>query len=95
MLEGCPSDEIVIFLRNVSGYTSVFRSINEIHRGSEELRNEGRPGRPYQNETDAIQSILQEDPNASLRTVAETLSFSPQTVRMHMLWKGYTLKTLH
>jgi DNA-binding NarL/FixJ family response regulator len=95
MLEECPSEEIVIFLRNVLGRASVFRSIDEIHWASEELRNEGCPGRTYQNETDAIRSILQEDPNASLKTIAETLSFSPQTVRTHMSRTGYTLKTLH
>jgi hypothetical protein len=38
---------------------SVFRSIQEAHRGNEELRNEGRSGRPCRHEVDAaIRSIL-------------------------------------
>jgi hypothetical protein len=54
-----------------------------------------RPGRPYRYETDAvIQSILQEDSNASLRIITEALSISPETVRTHMSRIGYTLMTL-
>jgi hypothetical protein len=41
------------------------RRISEIRRGNEEIRNEGRPGRLYRHETDAvIRPILQENPNA-------------------------------
>jgi hypothetical protein len=64
-------------------------------RGSEELRNEGHPGRPYRHETGAvIRSILQENSNASLRTIAETLSISLGMARTHLLQIGDTLKTL-
>jgi hypothetical protein len=71
------------------------RWINEVRNGNEEFRNEGRPGRPYRYETGAaIRSILQEDPNAFLRTIAETLSISPEMVRTHVSRIGYTLKTL-
>jgi hypothetical protein len=63
--------------------------------GTEELRSEGCPGRPYREETDAeIRSIRQKDWNASLRTIAETLLISPETVRMHILRIGSTRKTL-
>jgi hypothetical protein len=99
-LEGCADREIKIRLRNVYGSDAccrvlVSRSINEVHSGNEELRNEGRPGKPYRYETDvAIRSVLQEDPNASLRTIAETLLISPEMVRRHMSWMGHTLKTL-
>jgi histone-lysine N-methyltransferase SETMAR len=100
LLEGCSGDEITIRLKRVYGSAaycraSVFRWINEVRRGNEELRNEGRPGRPYRYETDAaIRSILREDPNASLRMIAETLSISPETVRAHMSRIGYVLKSL-
>jgi hypothetical protein len=58
---------------------SVFRWMSEICRGKEELRNEGRPLRPYRYETDAaLRSILRDDPNASLRTIAGMLSISPR-----------------
>jgi hypothetical protein len=79
LLEGCESDDIVLRLQNASGRdayceASVFRWANEIRCGSEELRNEGRPGRPYRYKTDAaLRSILRDDPNASLRTIADTL----------------------
>jgi hypothetical protein len=48
LLEGCARDEIAARLQNVYGEdaycrASVFRSIQEIRRGNEELRNEGRP----------------------------------------------------
>jgi hypothetical protein len=57
----------------------------EIRHGNEELRNDGRPGRPYRYETDAvIRSILQDGPNDSLRTAADMLSISLETVRTHM-----------
>jgi hypothetical protein len=41
-----------------------------------------------------IRLILQEDPNASLRTIAETRSISPETVGTQMSRAGWTLKTL-
>jgi hypothetical protein len=90
----------MIPLRNVyssaaSCRVSVFRWISEIRRGNGELQNGGRPGKPDQHETDvAIRSILQEKPNALLRTIAEILSISPETIRTHMSRIGYTLKTL-
>jgi hypothetical protein len=61
--------------------------MNEIHRGNEELRNEGRPGRPDRYETDAaLRSILRDGPNGSLRTIADTspMSMSPETVHTHI-----------
>jgi hypothetical protein len=59
--------------------------MNEIRHGNEESRNEGRPDRPYRYEMDvAHRSILRDDPNASLRSIADTLSISPETVRTHM-----------
>jgi hypothetical protein len=100
LLERYAGEEIAIRLRNVCGLAAcchalVLRWISEIRRGNEELRNEGRPGRPYRHETNAaIQSILQEDPNPSLRTIAETLSILPETVRIQMSRIGHTLKTL-
>jgi hypothetical protein len=90
LFEGCSDEEIVIRLRHVYGsaaYRSapVFRWISEVCRGNEELRNEGRPERPYRHETDVtIRSILQEKPNAPLRTITETLLISPETVRTYM-----------
>jgi hypothetical protein len=100
VLEGCAGEEIVIRLRNVHDSAadcraSIFRWIDEVRRGNEELRNEGPPGTPYRYETDAvIRSILQEDPNASLRTIVGTLSISPEMVRTHISRMNYTLKTL-
>jgi hypothetical protein len=90
----------VIRIRNIYGsaaycHASVFKRINEVWGGNEEVRNEGHVRRPYRYETDAvIQSILQEDPNISLRTIAQTLWISPETVRTHMSRIGHTLKTL-
>jgi transposase len=100
LLEGCAGDEIAIRLRNVYGEdaysrATVFRWITEVRRGNEELRNEGRPGRPCRHEIDAvIRSILRDEPNASLRTIAERLAISPETVRTHLSRIGYTLKAL-
>jgi hypothetical protein len=72
---------------------SVFRWISEVRDGNEKLQNEGSPGRPYQDETDAaIRSILQQNQNALLTTIAETLSISPEIVRTDMSRIGYTLK---
>jgi predicted DNA-binding protein YlxM (UPF0122 family) len=69
--------------------------MNEICRGNEELRNDGRAGRPYRHETDAVlRSILRYDPDTSLRIIADTLSISPETVCTHILRMGYTLKSL-
>jgi hypothetical protein len=68
--------------------------MNEIRRGSEELRNEGRPGRLCRSETDAaLRSILRHDPNGSLRTIADTLSISPETVCTHISQIDDTLKS--
>jgi transposase len=100
LVEGCEGDDIVLRLQNSYGgdaycRASVFRWMNEIHRGNEELRNEGRPGRPYHYEKDAaLLSILRDDPNASFRTITDTLSISPETVRTQMSRIGYTLKSL-
>jgi hypothetical protein len=99
LLEGCTSQGMVMRLRNVYGSVaycraSVFRWISEVRCGNGELRNEGRPGKPYRHEIDAIRSILQELPNASLRPDAKILSILPETVRMHMSRIGYTRKTL-
>jgi DNA-binding NarL/FixJ family response regulator len=55
---------------------------------------QGRPGRSDRHETDAaIQLILQGDTNDPLRTIAETLSISPETVRTQMSRIRDTLKT--
>jgi transposase len=100
LVEGCAGDEIAARLQNMYGEdaycrASMFRWIQEIGRGSEELRNEGRPGRPCRHEADAaIGSILQDEPSASLRTIAETSAISPETVRTHMARIGYTLRAL-
>jgi hypothetical protein len=73
----------------------VFRWMNEIRRGNEELRNERGPERPYHYETDAVLcSILRDDPNTSLRTIADMLSIAPETVRTHMSRIGSPLKSL-
>jgi hypothetical protein len=74
---------------------SVFRWVNESRRGNDELRNGGHPRRPYRYETDAdLRSILQGDPNGSLRTISDTSSISPETIRIHILQIGDTLKSL-
>jgi hypothetical protein len=92
-------EEIKIRLRKVYNsaaycHLSMFRWVSAVDPGNKELRNEGGPGRPYRRETDTpILSILQEDRNASLRTIAETLSISPETVRTHMSLLGDTRKT--
>jgi hypothetical protein len=71
-LEGYAGQEIVTRLRNLYGSAvycgpSVFSWVSEIRRGNEELRNEGRPGRAYQHEINAVISpIRHEDPSASL-----------------------------
>jgi hypothetical protein len=97
LLEGRARGEIVIRLRNVYRSAvycraSVFRWISEVRRGNEELRNEGRPGRPDRDKSDAaIRSIPQGGPNTLLRAITETLSISPEPVRMHMWRICYTL----
>jgi nucleoside-diphosphate-sugar epimerase len=101
LLEGCPGDEILTRLPNVYGpdaysRSSVFHWIQEVRRGNEELRNEGRPGRPPRHEVDAsIRSILQDNPNASLSTIANASQTCPETVRNHMSRIGHVLKCLH
>jgi hypothetical protein len=100
LLEECASEEIVMCLRNLyasAAYcrASVFRWISEVRRGNENLRNKGRPERPFRHETDAaIRTILQEDPNASLRTIAEILSISLETIRAHISRKDDPRRTL-
>jgi hypothetical protein len=64
LLEGCEDDDLVFRLQNAYGRDeycrdSVFRWMHEIRCGNEELRNEGRLGRPYRYETDvALRLIL-------------------------------------
>jgi hypothetical protein len=100
LLEECEGDDIVLRLQKAYGRdaycrASLLKWMNEIRCGSKEFRNEGRPGRPYRYETDvALRSILQDDPNASLRTIADTLLISPETLRIHILRIGHTLKLL-
>jgi transposase len=96
LFEGYEDDDIVLCLQNAHGRdahcpASVFRWMNEIRRGNEELRNERRPGKPYRYKTDAaLRSILRDDPNASLRIIADRLSISLEMVRTHMSRIGYT-----
>jgi hypothetical protein len=52
LLEVCEGDDIGLRFQNAYGRdaycrASVFRWMDEIRRGNEELRNEGRSGRPY------------------------------------------------
>jgi hypothetical protein len=100
LLEWCEGDDIIVRLqnahdRNAYCQASVFRWTNKIRRGNEELPNEGGPRKPYSYETDAaLRSILRDDPNASLRTRADTLSISPETARTHMSRIGYPLTSL-
>jgi hypothetical protein len=71
----------------------VFQWIQEVRRGNEELRNEGRPGRSCRDEVDAaMRLILQDEPTVSLRTMAETLAISPETVRPYVARIRETLK---
>jgi hypothetical protein len=73
----------------------VFRSINEVRRGNEELRNEGKPGKPCRSEVGtAVRSILRDEPNASLTKIVETLGISPETVRIHLSRIAYTFTAL-
>jgi hypothetical protein len=100
LLGECESDDIVLRLQNAYGRdtycrVSVFRWMNEICHGNEEVGNEERPGRPSRCERGAaICSVLRDDPNASLRTIAGMLSISPETVRTHMSRIARTLKSL-
>jgi hypothetical protein len=100
LLEECEDDDIQVRFQNTYGRdaycrASVLRWMNEIRCGNEELQNERHPGKPYRSETDAaLRSILRDDPNDSLRTIADTLSTSPETVRIHMSRIGYILKSL-
>jgi hypothetical protein len=78
LLKGCAGEKSLhatgmctAQLRTVVLQYSVFEWINEACGGNEEPRNEGHPGRFYRHEIDAmIQSIRQDDPDASLRTIA-------------------------
>jgi hypothetical protein len=98
LFEGRPGDEIAQRLHDVYGQdahcrASVFQWIQEVRRSNEELRNEGRPGSGCRHEVDAtIRSIPQDEPSTSLRTIAETLAISRETVRPHMARIGYTVK---
>jgi hypothetical protein len=99
-LERCEGADIVLRLQNAYGrdayyQASVFRWMNEICRGNEEFQNEEGPERPFRYKTDtALRSILRDDPNASLRTIVDTLSISPDTLRTHMPRIGDSLKSL-
>jgi hypothetical protein len=101
LLEGCAGEKIVIHLRNLYGSAaycrvSAFRWISEVRRGNEELRNEGLRVRPHRHKTDpASRPIRQEDLNALLRTIAETLLISLETVRMHMSLISDIVNILH
>jgi hypothetical protein len=99
LIEASQGDEIAQRLHNVYGQdaycrASVFRWIEEVGRGKEELRDENRPGYSRYEVDPAIRSILQDEPNAWLWTIGETLSISPETVRTDMTRMGYTLKAL-
>jgi transposase len=100
LLEGFSSDEIITRFEEVSGEdaysrASVFRWIREVRQGNQELRDEGTPGRPCRYETDeAIRAIPFNELTASLRTIAETLSISPETVLTHLSRIGDTMKAL-
>jgi hypothetical protein len=66
-----------------------------VRRGNEEIRNKRHPGTPSRHETAAaIRLILYEDLNALLITIAETLSFSRETIRTHVSRIGYSLRSL-
>jgi hypothetical protein len=64
LLEGYEGDDIVLRLQKAYGRdvycrAPVFRWKNDVHRGNEFLRNEGRPERPYCYETNAaFRSVL-------------------------------------
>jgi hypothetical protein len=98
LLEGCEGDDIVLRLQDAYGPDTyclawVFRWMDEIRRGNEERRNEGGPGRPDRYETDAaLRSILQDDPNASLLAITDTLAISPEMVRTRMSRIVYALR---
>jgi hypothetical protein len=98
LLEGRPGDEIAQRLHNVFGQdaycrVSVFRWIQEVRRGNEELRDEGRPCTPCRYEVDAaIQSILEDEPKTSVWIIVEASLISPETVRTHMARIGSTLR---
>jgi hypothetical protein len=66
--------------------------MNEIRRGNDELRNEGRPGRPNRYETDAaLHSIMRDDPNASLQIIMDTLSMSISRRRFALICRGLAI----
>jgi hypothetical protein len=68
--------------------------MNEIRHANEELRNEGRPESPDRYETDAaLRLVLRDDPNASFRTILDTLPISPETVGTHMSRIGDPLES--
>jgi hypothetical protein len=98
--EVCEGDDIVLRLQHGYGrdayyQTSVFRWMTERRPGNEELRNEGRPRRPHYYETDAaLRSVVRDDPNASLRTIADMLSVSSETICIHMSRIGHALNSL-
>jgi hypothetical protein len=74
---------------------SVFRWTEEARHGKEELRDEGRPESPCRYEVDAaIGPIPQDEPNAWLWTIGESLLISPERVRTHMARIGDTHKAL-
>jgi DNA-binding NarL/FixJ family response regulator len=100
LLKECMGDEIATCLQNVFEkctyfQATIFQWIKEVCSSTHELRNEGRLGRLCHHEIDAIiQSILWDEPNASLRIIAETLGISLEMVRTHLSMISYTLKVL-
>jgi Mn-dependent DtxR family transcriptional regulator len=79
LLEGCTREEIVTRLRNVYGsaaccHVSAFRWAKKFAVAMKTLQRR-TPRKFYQYETNAvIRSILEENPNASLRDIADVLS---------------------
>jgi hypothetical protein len=98
LFKGYSGDKIARPLKNLYGQDAycraiVFSSINGVHWGSEELRNERRPWKTYQSKIDAaIRLILQEDSNASLETVREALVMFHETAREYLSRIGHALK---
>jgi hypothetical protein len=98
LFEGCLDDEIRQRFHNVYSEeacyrTSVFRWIQEVCSGNEELRDEGRPSTPCRSDVDAsMRSILQDEPNPWFRTIGVTLSTSSETVRTHLARIGSTVQ---
>jgi hypothetical protein len=88
-LEGFDGEEIDQYLQNVYVNKGHFRAtvlqwVKEIRNSNEEFRHE-RPGGRYQYEIDSqIQDILRDDPFTLLRTIADILNISLETVYIHL-----------